>query len=69
MFVCTSCFGGYTLSPLLGRGLAQAATTGLLPPELEPFSPANTLARFSPTQTGALDKAEKAFTRGQAVPS
>jgi D-hydroxyproline dehydrogenase subunit alpha len=69
MFVCTSCFGGYTLSPLLGRGLAHAATTGLLPPELEPFSPANTLARFSPTQTGAVDTAEMASTCNQAVPS
>ena len=47
MFVCTSCFGGYTLSPLLGRGLATAAITGALPEELEAFSPARTLARLT----------------------
>lgn len=47
MFVCTSCFGGYTLSPLLGHGLATAAITGALPPELDDFSPARTLARIA----------------------
>lgn len=46
MFVCTSCFGGYTLSPLLGRGVAQAAITGKLPDDLQPFSPAMMAERF-----------------------
>ena len=48
MFVCTSCFGGYTLGPLLGQGLATACVTGSLPAELEPFSPAKSLARLVP---------------------
>jgi glycine/D-amino acid oxidase-like deaminating enzyme len=65
MFVCTSCFGGYTLSPLLGRGLAQAATTGSLPAELEAFSPTNTLARLAPTQASAAAMAGMAFASGQ----
>jgi glycine/D-amino acid oxidase-like deaminating enzyme len=47
MFVCTSCFGGYTLSPLLGQGLAQAALTGKLPEAWEPFSPTRTLDRLA----------------------
>jgi glycine/D-amino acid oxidase-like deaminating enzyme len=47
MFVCTSCFGGYTLSPLLGRALAEAAVTGHLPVEWEPFSPTQTLERYA----------------------
>lgn len=47
LFVCTSCFGGYTLSPLLGQGLATAVTSGALPPGLADFSPARTLARLA----------------------
>jgi sarcosine oxidase subunit beta len=68
-FVCTSCFGGYTLSPLLGRGLAQAALTGSLPPELEAFSPANTLERLSPDQPDAAAIAGMAPKSGEARPS
>jgi glycine/D-amino acid oxidase-like deaminating enzyme len=49
MFVCTSCFGGYTLSPLLGHGVAKAAACGGLPTELEEFSPAATMARLDAT--------------------
>ena len=45
--VCTSCFGGYTLSPVLGRGLAQVAAEGTLPAELAGFTPAATLARIA----------------------
>lgn len=43
IYVCTSCFGGYTISPMFGFGLAVAVTTGTLPPELEEFSPAEAL--------------------------
>jgi sarcosine oxidase, subunit beta len=68
MFVCTSCFGGYTLSPLLGRGLAKAAATGSLPSELEEFTPANTLARFSLAETGAATMVGMAPARGEARP-
>lgn len=45
MFLCTSCFGGYTLSPLLGKGIAQAAVTGQLPPELEEYAPGRMSSR------------------------
>lgn len=44
VFICTSCFGGYTLSPVLGQGLATAVTSGALPPDLQEFSPAAALA-------------------------
>jgi glycine/D-amino acid oxidase-like deaminating enzyme len=54
MFVCTSCFGGYTLSPLLGQALARAATSGSLPAVLAAFSPAATLARLGARQTARL---------------
>ncbi len=53
MFVCTSCFGGYTLSPLLGYGLARAATVGSLPDELEDFYPVRTLARVDKLRAAA----------------
>jgi glycine/D-amino acid oxidase-like deaminating enzyme len=53
MAVCTSCFGGYTLSPILGRGLARAALTGSLPEELAEFSPAATLARYAASRSAA----------------
>jgi sarcosine oxidase subunit beta len=65
MVVCTSCFGGYTLSPLLGRGLAQAAVTGLLPSELDAFTPANTLARLSLAAPGVTTTAGAAATSGE----
>jgi glycine/D-amino acid oxidase-like deaminating enzyme len=68
IFVCTSCFGGYTLSPLLGRGLGQAAISGSLPPELEPFSPANTLARLAPDEPVAKGMCEMPASR-EAHPS
>jgi glycine/D-amino acid oxidase-like deaminating enzyme len=68
MFVCTSCFGGYTLSPLLGHGLARAAVTGSLPPEWEPFSPANTLARLAADKLGAIVTSGMAANR-EARPS
>lgn len=42
-FVCTSCFGGYTLSPALGQGLAIAAMTGELPQHLQEFSTVRTM--------------------------
>ncbi len=47
LFVCTSCFGGYTLSPLLGRALAEAVISGCLPGEWDAFSPARTLDRYA----------------------
>ena len=58
MFVCTSCFGGYTLSPLLGRGLAQIATSGALPADLQEFSPTDTLARLAQDSLEAALRAE-----------
>jgi len=66
MFVCTSCFGGYTLSPLLGRGLAQIATTGALPADLQEFSPTNTLARLARRSPDAADQVEPVAVAGTA---
>ncbi len=51
MFICTSCFGGYTISPVFGHGLAVAATTGELPPDLQEFSPAAAIAEHRARET------------------
>lgn len=46
MAVCTSCFGGYTLSPLLGEAVAKAAITGNVTERFAEFTPAATMTRF-----------------------
>jgi glycine/D-amino acid oxidase-like deaminating enzyme len=45
LFICTSCYGGYTISPALARGLAKAVTTGLLSEQISQFSPEATVLR------------------------
>jgi glycine/D-amino acid oxidase-like deaminating enzyme len=60
MLVCTSCFGGYTLSPLLGRALAVAALTDTFPAVWDPFSLAQTLTRFAAAHPGALSSTRQA---------
>lgn len=66
MAVCTSCFGGYTLSPILGHGLAQAALSGALPDELAEFTPAATLARYAASR-GAVDPEPAERPRAETV--
>jgi glycine/D-amino acid oxidase-like deaminating enzyme len=69
MFVCTSCFGGYTLSPLLGRALAQGAATGSVPAVWEPFSPDRTLARYEAERVGVQADGRGGLAGRSGLPS
>lgn len=44
VFLATSCFGGFTVGPLVGRLTAEMVASGKVPPEVADFTPARYLS-------------------------